>query len=403
MEDHSNSWSLCRPDVAKESTLMDPIENLTGRVADGFESVAEAFAATVPNDGLHGAALSVWLEGESIIELQGGTTHEGQAWNETTVAPTYSCTKGIASLAVAMLLERGVLDSYETPLAAIWPEFGAEGKDLVTVGDALAHRGGVSAAREDLTRAEILDGESLAAALARQAPLWEPGASHQYHTFSHGVITAEVVRRLDGRTIGRFMRETISEPLNADFWIGVRPDELARIALTRTPAEEEEWPIDPLPTPPDATYWALRAADFGGVLSVPDFMDDMSIFTAELPGAGGVGSASGLARIWSATVAPTLGVRLLSDETVAALASPRSGGRQYFGGPAPYQAWGAGVMIPSVWEPYLTPHSLGHDGAGGQVAFADPDHKLGFGYVTTRMGNWERGQSIIEALRSALK
>jgi CubicO group peptidase (beta-lactamase class C family) len=378
------------------------MEQLTGRVAAGFETVAEAFASTVPDDGLHGAALSVWLEGEPIIELHGGTNHDGLAWDDTTIAPTYSCSKGISSIAVAMLLEQGVLDSYDTPLAAIWPEFGAHGKDRVTVGDALAHRGGVSAPREDLTRAEILDGESLAAALARQAPLWEPGSSHQYHTITHGVITAEVVRRLDGRTLGRFLRETVSEPLDADFWIGVRPEELARIALTRTPAEEEEQPIDPLPAPPDATYWAERAAELGGALSTLDFMDDMSVFTAELPGASGVGSASGLARIWSATVAPTRGVRLLSDETVAALAAPRSVGRPHFGGPPPYQAWGAGVMIPSDWEPYLGPRSLGHDGAGGQVAFADPDYRIGFGYVTTRMGNWERGQSIITALKSAL-
>ena len=71
-------------------------------------------------------------------------------------------------------------------------------------------------------------------------------------------------------------------------------------------------------------------------------------------------------------------------------------------GPPPYQAWGAGVMIPSDWNPYLSPASFGHDGAGGQVAFADLDARIGFAYLTNRLVDMERGISVVNALRDAL-
>ena len=96
-------------------------------------------------------------------------------------------------------------------------------------------------------------------------------------------------------------------------------------------------------------------------------------------------------------------VRVINDETVEALREPRSEGRPFFAvDPPPYQSWGAGVMVPSDWERYLSPKSFGHDGAGGQVAFADVDAKLGFAYLTNRMGDWERGKSVVAALAQAL-
>jgi CubicO group peptidase (beta-lactamase class C family) len=135
----------------------------------------------------------------------------------------------------------------------------------------------------------------------------------------------------------------------------------------------------------------------------PQLFNSRRLHAAELAGVSGIASANGLAKIWSATVTTTDGLRLIGDDMVKALREPRSVGvPRFVTGPPPYQAWGAGVMIPSDWEPFLSPTSFGHDGAGGQVAFADPDAKLGFAYITNQMGDWSRGISVIEALACAL-
>jgi hypothetical protein len=117
-----------------------------------------------------------------------------------------------------------------------------------------------------------------------------------------------------------------------------------------------------------ADYWVERAATFAGPIEI---FAAPHVVGSELAGVGGIASATGLARIWSAAVRPTAHRQLINSATAAAISEPRSVGRPYFGGEPPFQSWGAGVMIPSPWEWYLTPRSFGHDGAGGQVAFAD--------------------------------
>jgi CubicO group peptidase (beta-lactamase class C family) len=170
-----------------------------------------------------GAALSIWVEGQPVVETQTGVAdaRTGRPWAENTLTATFSCTKGIASLLVAMLIDRGAIPSLEVPLSTIWPDFGTPGKGEISLGDALAHRAGVSAPRQDLALNEILDGVTLAAALAAQEPLWPPGTHHQYHTMTHGVITEQVVARVTGRSIGRFLADEVAGPLDADMWIGL--------------------------------------------------------------------------------------------------------------------------------------------------------------------------------------
>jgi CubicO group peptidase (beta-lactamase class C family) len=366
-------------------------------VETGFGEVADAFARTVDDDGRRGAALSVWVDGKPVVELWGGVADErtGRPFTADTLAVTFSCTKGMASVLVAMLLERGLLPPLDTPIVEIWPEFGAHGKDRVTIGDALAHRAGLSAPRRDLTITEVLDNLLTADAIARQEPLWTPGDHHQYHALTHGAITAKLVTLATGQSIGRCFDEHIARPLTADAWIGLPDSEQPRVArFVLDPVEEVP--------PTDDTYWVERAINLGCGLTL-DAFNDPPFHRAGLAGVAGIATATGLARMWSATVTPTDGVRLIDDKTVDALRAVRSHGTPFFAGPPPYQAWGAGVMVPSDWERYLSPSSFGHDGAGGQVAFADVDAKVGFAYLTNRIApDWDRGKSVIAALARAL-
>lgn len=369
-------------------------------VAPGFGRVADAFFKSIDQEH-SGAALSVWLEGTPVVELWAGIAdaRDGRPFDADTLVPVFSCTKGMASLVVAMLVQQRLLPSYETPMAEIWPEFGAHGKDLVTIGDALAHRAGLSAPRLDLSPDQVLDPLKMAEVLAAQEPLWEPSTTHQYHGITHGALTAKLVHLATGTTIGAYFAEQVAEPLGLDVWIGLPLNEHSRVARllpdqdVLPPQEEAD---------PEAEYWLERAGSLGGYLT-PERWTEPYIWEAQIPGAGGIATATGLAKMWSSTVVSTGGVRTLNDVSVENLRRQRSEGPPLFAGPPPYQAWGAGVMVPSDWEPYLTPTSFGHDGAGGQVAFADPTLKVGFGYVVNQMGSWERGQSVISALANVIR
>ncbi|MDF2562832.1 MAG: hypothetical protein K0R99_4278 [Microbacterium sp.] len=374
---------------------------------DRFAPVVDAFARTLDETDRSGAALSVWLDGQPVIEARGGTADErtGSPWRPDTLSVVFSCTKGLAAIAIGRLLESGALPSLDIPVAEIWPEFGAHGKDRVSVGDALAHRAGVPAPRVDVTLEQLLDGGEFARIVAAERPLWTPGEAHQYHAVTVGAISAQIVARISGLSLGGFFASEIAEPLGADTWIGLPADLEPRVArLVQGQPAEASPPAD---DDPDAE-WLERAVTLGGAMD-PDLLgpgegfNDRELHAAEIGGAGAISSATGLARIWSATVAETRGVRLWSTETAEAIAQPRSVGLPFFNnGPGPYQAWGAGVMIPSDWDPYLTPASFGHDGAGGQVAFADADARVGFAYVTNRLRDMDRGISVVTALRDAL-
>lgn len=365
-------------------------------VAPGYESVAAAFFQSISQGQRSGAALSVWVHGAPVVELFGGAADEIRhlPFRSDTLVNVFSCTKGMASVLVAMLVEEGSLPGYDVPLTDVWPEFGAHGKDRITIGDVLAHRGGVSAPRFELTPEQILDPLQMAEILAAQEPLWNPGVTHQYHGITHGALTAKLVTLATGRDIGSVFAERIAQPLSADVWIGLPPSEHGRLA--RLLPEVALAPTDRTALPP-----AEIAGDPITYLSGERWLDPV-VLQAQIPGAGGIATASGLARIWSSTVVPTQGLRLLTETTVEKLRQRRSYGPSLLSGPPPYQAWGAGVMVPSNWEPYLSSSSFGHDGAGGQVAFADPTFRVGFGYVTNQMGGWERGQSIVAALRAVL-
>lgn len=378
---------------------------VSGTVAPGFESVADAFAAGFAGKPEMGAALTIQRDGKTLVDLWAGTAdaRTGRPWQADTPSVIFSCTKGLLSILAARLVQEGRLD-YEAPVSRYWPEFAAAGKEAVTVGEALSHRAGLSAPRADLTEDDIVDWDRVVAILAAQEPLWPLGSGYQYHALTHGWLGGEVIRRITGSSVGRYFADLVTGPLGVDAWIGMPAEVSPRAAHLRVSqplidlwAEEAKKP---------APNWPYKAMTLGGALPV-DLVSETGGFNAdriraaEIPGAGGIASARALATIWSATVTPVAGTRLLDDESIARGTVPRSQGQPVFGGDPPYSRWGCGFQLDSEARRYLGPESFGHDGAGGQVGFADAKSKLGFGYVTNWMMGPEdqRATSIINALR----
>ncbi|QQR37557.1 beta-lactamase family protein [Devosia oryziradicis] len=381
---------------------------ISGTVAPGFELVAEAFAAAFAGRPAMGAGLHVMLEGESVINLWGGVAdaRTGRQWQEQTPSVIFSCTKGLVSILAARLVQERRLD-YQTPVCHYWPEFAAAGKDGVTVGHALAHQAGLSAPRADLVEDDIVDWDRVVAMLAGQEPLWPLGSGYAYHALTHGWLAGEIIRRVAGQSVGSYFRDLVAHPLGVAAYIGlpeVRQDDVAHLQvsepLSALWAEEAARP---------GPNWPYKAMTLGAALPADLVSEDGGfnkprIRAAEIPGAGGIATAQALATIWSATVVPTHGIRLIDDTTIATATRPQSQGAPVFGGEPPFSRWGYGFQLDSEARRYLADGNFGHDGAGGQVGFADPQRRIGFGFVTNWMMGPEdqRATQIIDALRSLM-
>lgn len=380
-----------------------------GTVADGFAPVRTAFEAAFDGAPNMGASLAILVDGAPVVRLWGGIADErdGRTWTEHTASVIFSCTKGLMSLLVARLVEAGRLD-YDAPVARYWPEFAQNGKGAVTVADALAHRAGLSAPVDDLTLADILDWDGVTGKLAAQAPLWPPGQGYAYHALTHGWLAGELVRRVTGMSPGAYFRETIA-PLGAEAWIGL-PASRGDIAhLQVAPDMAELAAADAAKAETEAGKWPYRAMTLGGALPATlatsdGGFNDRRVQAAEIPGAGGIATAEGLASIWSAAVTPTRGQQLVSAEIIRRATQPISEGAPVFAADPPFPRWGLGFQLDSAAYRFLTAESFGHGGAGGQVAFADPRYRVGFAFIT----NWmrgvgdTRGAGVVDALRSVL-
>jgi CubicO group peptidase (beta-lactamase class C family) len=379
---------------------------VSGSVAPGFEALQQVFASGFDGRPAMGAALHVVIAGETVADLWAGTAdaRTGRPWSADTPSVVFSCTKGLVSILAARLVQEGRLD-YEAPVSRYWPEFAAAGKGNVTVGQALAHQAGLSAPRQDLSEDDIVDWERVVAILAAQEPLWPPGTGYAYHALTHGWVAGEIVRRVAGMSVGSYFRELVTGPLGVDAWIGL-PDDRAEGAahLRVSPPLSALWAEEAAKPAPN---WPYRAMTLGSALPADLVTEDggfnaQRIRAAEIPGAGGIASARALATIWSATVVPTNGVRLIGDAVIAQATRTQSAGAPVFGGDPPFSRWGYGFQLDSEARHYIADGCFGHDGAGGQVGFADPRRRIGFGYVTNWMMGPEdqRATRIIDTLRA---
>ncbi|MDX3451268.1 serine hydrolase [Streptomyces sp. ME02-8801-2C] len=378
-----------------------------GLVAPGFGKVADAFAAELTRSSRGGAALTVMVDGEKVVDLWGGAADadNGRAWGPNTPTVTFSCSKGLLALLVARLVAAGKI-GLDLPAGTYWPEFGQAGKENIPVRWLLSHQAGLSYPTEDITRDDVLAWHPVVDKLAAQAPLWEPGTGHGYHALTYGWLVGEVVRRVTGQSVGEAFTELVTGPLGARAWFGVPQEELASVAVL---AMAPEINLDLLPFTPEFDP-VRRAFTLGGAFPATvagngTGLSDPAIQAAEVPGGGAVATARALAEIWSSTILPTSATQPLPEDVLTDMVRVQSSGPQILGLQGiPQPSWGTGFMIDSPDRPFLTSSSFGHDGTGGQLAFADPAHGVGFGFVTNDVqGAAEtRTLDILDALRNAL-
>ncbi|RZT77304.1 CubicO group peptidase (beta-lactamase class C family) [Micromonospora violae] len=374
-----------------------------GDVDDGYGRVADVFRDNFTSRGEVGAAVTVYVRGRKVVDLYGGVadTRTGRPWDRHTPVVVFSCTKGILAICAYLLAQQGRLD-LDAPVTRYWPEFGQHGKAHIPVRWLLTHQAGLPALDRQLTLDEVLSWDPVITAIEAQAPLWEPGTAHGYHSMTYGWLVGEVIHRITGQLPGAFFADTLAGPLGLRTWLGLPAGERDTVA----------WGLAPPPDPdPFEDPVAERGITMGGAFAFPadadglvSFNDD-AIRAAGVPGAGAVSTADGLARLYAACVSGLQGGPLLAAASVDDAVVVRSRGQQRHGPPDTGQRWGTGFLLHSPpARPLLGERSFGHDGAGGNLAFADAEHQVGFGYVINQMRGMgdERANSLTAALRSCL-
>ncbi|MFN7056201.1 serine hydrolase domain-containing protein [Hyphomonas sp.] len=347
---------------------------ISGHVAPGFEPVMDAFAENFATREEHGAGFALRIEGETLVNIWGGWADRAQErpWAEDTILPIYSTTKGISALIVAMAVD-ALPAGYETPVADVWPEFAAEGKAAVTIGEMVSHQAGLPGFAEEIDPALWLDPPACAAALAALPPMWPPGSAHGYHPLTWGYLVGEVVKRITGRSVGAILREDICGPEGIDFRIGTPEAETARIAdMLRPKALAKFGTVTPERRAAFVSKWA--APDRGGA----------AWREIEIPSANGHGTALGVARLYEAYAREgRIGDKtLFSRSALYALLAPRVDGPDLV---LPmHTRFGAGIMLNEHGFFGPNPETAGHCGWGGSMAIADPARELAAAYVMNR-------------------
>jgi len=361
-----------------------------------FEEVRRVFTENLASGADLGAGVAFTLHGELVVDLWGGFLEpdSDSEWQRDTLVNLYSTTKGMLSICVQQLVERGLLD-IDLPVAEYWPEFAAAGKSEIPVRQLLCHQAGLPAVRKPLESGVLYDWGAFTSALADQEPWWEPGSRHGYHAMTFGHLVGEVVRRISGQGVGSFFKENVAEPLDADFWIGVPEEEHSRISRLhgRLMGGEGSGGGNKIP---DALKSFLRdMADpttmTGGAFNnppiSPDAVNSPEWRRAEIPAANGHGTARSLARIYGAlsTGGEVDGIRILESESIERAIEVQAEGPDAVLGGMPMR-FGQGFMLRSMIMPLSpSPRAFGHPGAGGSVGMADPDAGVGFGYTPNKM------------------
>lgn len=356
-------------------------------VAPGWEPVREAFIEGLDNGEEHGGGVAVHHAGRLVVDVMGGWRDRDHtvAYDPDALQVVFSTTKGIVSIAVAMCEQRGLLD-YGDKVSAHWPEFAQAGKHDVTVAELLAHRAGLYTVRGAISLEDALDWDTVTARLAATEPLLPAGSAHAYHAITFGWLAGELVRRVDGRSIGRFIAEEIAGPLGVDFFVGLPAEHEHRVARLMA---------HPLPSfPPEIARIMNDRAGPGtrgeAALSLngaigPGAFNKPEVLRAQVPGANGIGNARALATIYAACVGEVDGVRLLTDETLARATRSMTPHDEVDAVLLSQTDFAMGFMRHNEHYKFTGEGAFGHTGAGGSASFADPARALGFSYVMNTM------------------
>jgi CubicO group peptidase (beta-lactamase class C family) len=351
-----------------------------GSCDDRFKGVRDVLAANLDAGDDLGISAAVTIDGQSVVDVWGGfaDVEKTAPWAEDTITNVWSTTKTMTSLCALVLVDRGLLDVH-APVATYWPEFAANGKEVIEVRHLMSHTSGVSAWAQPVQLEDLYDWEKSTSMLAAQEPWWEPGTASGYHLLNQGHLVGEVIRRIDGRSLGNFFAEEVAGPLGADFHIGL-------------PAEHDHRVANVVPPPPlpldfeNLDMESVQIKSFLGPMIDASASSTEAWRRAEIGAANGHGNARSVARIQSvvANGGAVDGVRLLSPATIDLIFDEQSNGEDLVIGMPLRFGIGYGLPIPEI--PYIPAGKICFWGGwGGSLIVVDTERRMTAAYMMNKM------------------
>ncbi|MAJ80582.1 MAG: serine hydrolase [Porticoccaceae bacterium] len=373
---------------------------ISGDCDSRFTKVADVFRRAIMSGHELGATLAIEYDGQMVVNLWGGYRDKQRkhSWANDTIVNVFSVTKGVVAICAARLVEQGKLDLHQT-VAHYWPEYDCEGKGATKVFDLLCHRAAMHGFRDSILEGHWHDWNFFTKMLAHQRPFGVPGAKQSYHALTFGWLVGELIKRVDGRSVGHYFQDEIARPLDLDFKIGLDASDIARCAekvMSRTPKILPG--IDFMRYCPDfilpKTLKNIKDAvccddfhvAFPANLDPATTVNSQSWRLAEIPAANGHATAASLAMLYGilSNGGNRNGFRLLAPETIDIATKIQSNGPDtvLFGLPFKF---GLGFMVDSPTTPISsTKRRFGHSGIGGETAFGDLENGVGFAFLSNR-------------------
>lgn len=367
-----------------------------GDVAPRFAGVKDAFAANFAENLELGACFAVFHEGELVLDLIGGFSDRERRtpWTEKTLACVYSSGKMAVALLVARAVSDGALD-YDAPIAALWPEFAANGKEDLTLGDVLSHQAGLVGFKDEMPANEWLGFDRIVGRVAEMAPLFPPRSASGYSPQIFGFVAGELLRRATGEGVGARLRADFHNAFGVDIHCGCGPDEIARAAYMPKPSRGGDL----------GTITELKQIAFLKRWSAPGGVSRDDWMAAEIPSSNIHTTAPALAELAHvfANDGRFRGEPVLDPATIAAVTKIRIAGDDLV---LPFRlSWAAGFMRNGLGHFGRSATAFGHAGHGGSAVMFDPERRLSAAYVMSKMSPYligdPRAVKLFEAVDDA--
>ena len=348
-------------------------------VNDVQKQVQKAIDQLVESGAERGMQVAAYRNGEMVVDAVAGVADPATGRKVESGTPFYnfSICKAAASTVIHILAERGIF-GYDTPLVEMWPEFGAHGKDNVTVRHVLSHTAGVPLIPLTTTMEDLCDWDKMCAAIAASELWWEPGTRIGYHAYTFGYLVGEIVRRSTGKRISQVLLEEVSGPLGVgkELYFGMPKTEQKRLAML------EDAPANPAAMAAMATMpqdLPMFKAGPMSLMPTAGLGNRPDILAADIP-AGGKTSARAIARMYAAMLGEVDGTRLISPERLReATTVAMRGNDEVFGMPT---TWALGYAIGGLGTSNDSESVFGVGGAGG--SFACGDTSTGIAFAVTK-------------------
>ena len=364
---------------------------IRGFCNNNFQNVTEAFSKNLNSDDEIGASFTVIQNGQILVDIHGGYKDKEQTdpWNADTLVGVHSTGKGIISMIIALLIDQNKL-SLDENVSTYWPEFKGDGKEEIKVRTLLSHQAGMYAWREKVHEDDFHNWEYVVELLEKQCPFHKPHELICYHPKTIGFLVGELVRKVTKKSLGEFLKEQLSTPLNVHCFIGTPEIYHNNIAtLISAPSLRKAFS-----NPKNIDEYTL--VSFLNPGNRTKTANTREYRLAEIPALNCHSNSRSLAQIYDYF----FNSNFISKETLNKVTSIEVKGEdQVMKRPMQWSPVGFSIGGGKLFG--KSSRSFGHTGWGGSMAFADPENNLSISYtmnmLTGSMLGDQRALNLVEA------